>query len=155
MKKDKNTQKIYKPINLISYAKEWFNLYKMGLSLPFGDRLNVLYSSHCSLLFSLEFLLKSLITFLDKEYEKEEKLIELGHNFSLMIKKIEEKATNNNEIKEILNEIKDSLNYLIEIDPIELRYPPLYSLNIYQTELNPNFENILKKVNKLITNKNE
>lgn len=155
MKKDKKTQKIYKPINLISYAKEWFNLYKMGLSLPFGDRLNVLYSSHCSLLFSLEFLLKSLIIFLDKEYEKEEKLIELGHNFSLMIKKIEEKATNNNEIKEVLDEIKDNLDYLIKIDPVELRYPPLYSLISYSNEPDLNFENILKKLNKLITNKNE
>lgn len=149
----KQKTKRYRAINLLSYADEWFKLYKVGLSLPFKQRLNCLNASHCCLLFALEFYLKALLAFCDKRYEEESELIRLDHNFKLMIKEL--KKIRKKEVINIVKKIEEKLGYLIEINPIELRYPPLYSLYTYSTEINPELNLIFEEIRLIIKRRNE
>ena len=138
----------YKAINLLSYAEEWFALYKVGLSLPYEQRSCYLNAVHNCLLFALEFYLKALLALFDKKYEKEDELKKLDHNFKQMIKELKKSKEKN--IISLVRKIEKEIGYLIKINPIELRYPPLHSLISHQTEINPKLKPIFGEIRSLI-----
>lgn len=145
--------KRYCALNLLIQAKEWYSFYKLGIKSDYKTRLNLLAPISVSLLFSLEFFLKSLIVLLDKEKQEEKELIKFGHDFKKMINFINKFSDKDNELKNILELINRKLDYLININLIDLRYPPLYSIREYFTEHNNDLDFIFNKIDKYINNK--
>ena len=105
------------PLGLLNNAKVWYFLYRQNIYLETNHKIIAIYC----LLIGLEILLKSYLSFLNKEkYSYESSLKSLGHKFDKLLEALrcEKEAKLLNKIRQII--VKYNLQ---SIDTNDLRYP--------------------------------
>jgi len=105
------------PLGMLNNAHVWNEIYKQNI---IHSDLNYKAVAIYCFLISLEMYLKAYLIFLDKNFSKQKKLKNLGHNFILIFKKIKKRAP-----RDFANQIESTLNkYNLLINDFSLlRYP--------------------------------